>query len=92
MIRERELYLSPSKKPLTDNILSLGLVYGLCTNLEIKSIIHSEVAIILTFKPVYYDKFSLWMAYIECSIPLAYKICYDRQGIVSHIQLVKGSN
>lgn len=91
MVREGELFLSPSDKQLTDKTLSFGLIYGVCTCLELKCAIHDEIRLILTFKPLFYENFNVWQACIECSIPLSYNICYDRQGLVSHIQLVKGN-
>lgn len=92
MVREGELFLSPSKKCLDDIDLRLVNIYGICRSLELNSIVHDSTLITLTFKPLYYDSFNLWQAYVEANIPMDYKICYDRQGFVSHIQLVKGSN
>ena len=92
MVREGELFISPSKKCLNDIDLRLANIYGICRSLELNSIVHDSMLITLTFNPLYYEGFNLWQASVEANIPLDYKICYDRQGFVSHIQLVKGSN
>lgn len=92
MVREGKLFLSPSKKCLNDIDLRLVNICGICRRLELNSIVHDSMSIILTFNPLYYDGLNLWQASVEGNIPMDYKICYDRQGFVSHIQLVKGNN
>ena len=92
MLREGELFLSPSNKPLTDLDLMQGNVLGRCVNIDLKCLVHDDMVLILTVKPIYIEKQNLWLLMLNAGATFAYEICCDKDDIISHIQIVKGDD
>lgn len=93
MIKERDLFLSSSDKRLTGLDVTRGNIFGRCANIELKCSIHDDILIILTVTPIQNREWTNpWVALLDAGVLFEYKICYDNDGIISHIQLVKGSD
>ena len=93
MIKECDLFLSSSDKCLTTLDVTRCNIFGRCVNIELKCSIHDDIIIILTVIPTQYIEWTNpWVALLDAGVLFEYKICYDKDGIISHIQLVKGKN